>query len=76
MHLSIASLQQIIIIIVALIRIHYFCYRESIADIDWSVAHSSFPLLVQLLVLKSYTYHTILGMIASVGGLTESTVSV
>jgi len=50
-------------------------YREAITDIDWTVAHLSFPLLVQLLALPSYTYHTLLGMIASVGGLTESTVS-
>lgn len=33
-------------------------------------------MLVQLLSLDTYAYHTLLGMIASVGGLTESTVSV
>ena len=51
------------------------CYRESTADIDWTVTHSSFPVLVQLLSLHAYTHHALLGMIASVGGLTESTVS-
>ena len=48
---------------------------ESITGINWSVAQSSFPLTVQLLNFDSYSYHTLLGLVISVGGLTESLVS-
>lgn len=48
--------------------------HESIMGINWSVAQSSFPLTVQLLNLDSYSYHTLLGLVISVGGLTESLV--
>lgn len=63
-----------LVVTCTLITAHYY-YRESTANIDWTVAHSSFPILVQLLSFNTYTYHALLGMIASVGGLTESTVS-
>ena len=41
---------------------------------NWSVAAATFPLTVQLLALPEYTYHTLLGMVISCGGLSESTV--
>ena len=48
--------------------------RSRVLDINWSVPHLSFPLMVQLLDLPTYRYSTLLGTIISVGGLTESTV--
>ena len=49
--------------------------RDVVSGINWSVAQSSFPLTVQLLSLPAYSYHTLLGLVVSVGGLTESLVS-
>ena len=43
-------------------------------DLNWTVPQLSFPLTVPLLGLTSYTYSCLLGLIVSVGGLTESTV--
>ena len=50
-------------------------YRSVTSELNWSAPQSSFPLTVQLLRLPSYSYHTLLGIVVSVGGLTESTVS-
>ncbi len=49
-------------------------FSDNVSDINWSVAQSSFPLTIRLLSLPSYTYHALLGIIVSVGGLTESLV--
>jgi hypothetical protein len=43
-------------------------------EVNWAVAATTFPLTVQLLALPEYTYHTLLGLVASCGGLSESTV--
>jgi hypothetical protein len=45
-----------------------------IADINWKVPQSTFPLTVALVSMETYTYHSLLGLVVSVGGLTESTV--
>lgn len=50
----------------------YYVIRSE--SVNWSVAATTFPLTVQLLALPEYTYHTLLGLVASCGGLTESTV--
>lgn len=47
---------------------------DVISDINWNVARKTFPLTVQTLGLPSYSYRTLLGLITSVGGLTESIV--
>lgn len=44
------------------------------SDINWTVPQLSFPLTVPLLGLPTYTYSSLVGLIVSVGGLTESTV--
>ncbi|ELU05840.1 hypothetical protein CAPTEDRAFT_167258 [Capitella teleta] len=41
---------------------------------NWGSPGSTFPLFSRLLSLSSYTYHVLLGMTVSVGGLTESLV--
>lgn len=48
---------------------------DLVKDVNWSAAHSSFPFTVQALRLEAYSYKTLLGLIISVGGLTESLVS-
>lgn len=52
-----------------------FPSRSTTSEVNWSTAQSSFPYTVQLLGLDSYRYHTLLGIVVSIGGLTESTVS-
>ena len=43
-------------------------------EVNWSVAAATFPITVQPLALPEYSYHTLLGIVASCGGLSESTV--
>lgn len=43
--------------------------------INWISASDTFPLFVQLLSLPAYSYSILLGLIGSVGGLTEGLVS-
>ena len=43
--------------------------------VNWTAPQTTFPLTVRLLGLPDYSYHTLLGLVVSVGGLTESTVS-
>lgn len=50
-------------------------YSDVISELNWSVAEVSFPYTIQLLRLSSYRYRTLLGLVVSVGGLTESLVS-
>ncbi|KAK2112486.1 hypothetical protein P7K49_012233 [Saguinus oedipus] len=48
--------------------------RSSVASVNWSVASQAFPRITQLLGLPTYRYHVLLGLVVSVGGLTESTI--
>ena len=48
--------------------------EEVLAKLNWSSAADTFPLLVQVLALSSYRHSVLLGMLISVGGLTESLV--
>lgn len=50
------------------------CRAHGNVATNWLVARKSFPLTVQLLKVPCYRYHTLLGLVVSVGGLTESTV--
>ena len=50
-------------------------FRSEVADLNWTVPQLSFPLTIPLLRLPTYTYSCLLGLTVSVGGLTESTVS-
>ncbi|XP_064407047.1 tubulin-specific chaperone D-like isoform X2 [Halichondria panicea] len=50
-----------------------FC-KTDMDIVNWSVPQTTFPLTVQLLALPDYSYPTLLGLVISVGGLTESTV--
>ena len=43
---------------------------------NWAVPASTFPKFVELLSLPSYNYNMLLGLTVSVGGLTESLVSI
>ena len=53
--------------------IHY--YSSVVGGVaNFSVPRVTFPLTVQLLGLPWYRYPTLLGLLVSVGGLTESTV--
>ena len=42
---------------------------------NWAVPGSTFPLVTQLLDLPTFRYSVLLGLTVSVGGLTESLVS-
>lgn len=44
-------------------------------ELNWNSAADTFPLFIQLLQLESYSPSVMLGLVASVGGLTESLVS-
>lgn len=44
-------------------------------ELNWNSAADTFPLFIQLLGLENYSYNVMLGLVASVGGLTESLVS-
>ncbi|XP_053425237.1 tubulin-specific chaperone D [Nycticebus coucang] len=48
--------------------------RSDIASVSWNVPSQAFPRITQLLGLPTYRYHVLLGLVVSVGGLTESTV--
>ncbi|XP_078231190.1 tubulin-specific chaperone D isoform X8 [Callithrix jacchus] len=48
--------------------------RSIVASVNWSVASQAFPRITQLLGLPTYRYHVLLGLVVSVGGLTESTI--
>lgn len=43
-------------------------------ELNWNSAADTFPLFIQLLRLESYSASVMLGLVASVGGLTESLV--
>lgn len=53
---------------------HVYAIRSQLGEVNWSVAAATFPITVQLLALPEYAYHTLLGVAASCGGLSESTV--
>lgn len=48
--------------------------ESQVGEVNWSVAAATFPITVQPLALPEYSYHTLLGIVASCGGLSESTV--
>uniref|UniRef100_A0A2K5RMI9 Tubulin-specific chaperone D n=1 Tax=Cebus imitator TaxID=2715852 RepID=A0A2K5RMI9_CEBIM len=48
--------------------------RSSVASVNWSAASQAFPRITQLLGLPTYRYHVLLGLVVSVGSLTESTI--
>lgn len=48
--------------------------RNECEEIVWSSAHQTFPKFVQLLDLREFRFRLILGLVVSVGGLTEKTV--
>jgi xanthine/uracil/vitamin C permease (AzgA family) len=45
-------------------------------EIEWIAASDTFPRFVQLLAFTPFTYSVLLGLVVSVGGLTESLVRV
>ena len=45
-------------------------------EINWIAGSDTFPRFTQLLALKPYTYSVMLGLVVSVGGLTENLVRV
>lgn len=49
--------------------------RSEAASVNWTAPSQAFPRITQLLGLPAYRYHVLLGLAVSVGGLTESTVS-
>lgn len=51
-------------------------YSEGAESLNWNAPSQAFPHITQLLQLPRYQYHTLLGLTVSVGGLTESTVSI
>ncbi|XP_069339168.1 tubulin-specific chaperone D isoform X2 [Eulemur rufifrons] len=48
--------------------------RCDVASVNWNAPSQAFPRVTQLLGLPAYRYHVLLGLVVSVGGLTESTV--
>jgi hypothetical protein len=48
------------------------CERE----INWIAESDTFPRFTQLLALKTFTYSVMLGLVVSVGGITETLVRV
>ncbi|XP_043956093.1 tubulin-specific chaperone D [Gambusia affinis] len=46
---------------------------ETITSLNWNAPSQAFKYITQLLGLLEYQYHTLLGLSASVGGITEST---
>ncbi|XP_058140952.1 tubulin-specific chaperone D isoform X2 [Dasypus novemcinctus] len=48
--------------------------RSEAAAVNWNAPAQAFPRVTQLLGLPAYRYHVLLGLVVSVGGLTESTV--
>lgn len=48
--------------------------KEECDNLNWFSAADTFPKFVQLLQFASYTYHVMLGLVCSVGGLTETLV--
>ncbi|XP_060027662.1 tubulin-specific chaperone D isoform X2 [Erinaceus europaeus] len=48
--------------------------RSEVASVNWAAASQAFPRVTRLLALPTYRYHVLLGLVVSVGGLTESTV--
>ena len=53
-----------------------FCFcRNEIESINWGSPANTFPRFIKLLQLPVYMYSVLLGLTVSVGGLTESLVS-
>uniref|UniRef100_A0A2I3HHJ3 Tubulin-specific chaperone D n=1 Tax=Nomascus leucogenys TaxID=61853 RepID=A0A2I3HHJ3_NOMLE len=48
--------------------------RSDVASVNWNAPSQAFPRIIQLLGLPTYRYHVLLGLVVSLGGLTESTI--
>ncbi|XP_063574426.1 tubulin-specific chaperone D isoform X11 [Pongo abelii] len=48
--------------------------RSDVASVNWNAPSQAFPRITQLLGLPTYRYHVLLGLVVSLGGLTESTI--
>lgn len=48
--------------------------KEDCDSLNWNSAAATFPKFVQLVELPSYTYNVVLGLVCSIGGLTETLV--
>jgi hypothetical protein len=55
---------------------YFLHYRSEIDKINWAAPSDTFPRFAKLLGCDSYTYNVLLGFTVSVGGITESLVSV
>lgn len=53
----------------------FFCFSEVLEEIHWRTAERTFPLFVQLFDFPDFHYQLVLGFAASVGSVTENTVS-
>ena len=49
--------------------------RFDAPNMSWATAAQTFPLFCRLLEMEDYLYSAILGLVISVGGITESIVS-
>jgi hypothetical protein len=56
--------------------IHIFPAAACEHEINWIAASDTFPRFTQLLAFRPFTYSVLLGLVVSVGGLTESLVRV
>jgi len=50
--------------------------RDKLKYLSWASSADTFPKFARLLSLPTYTYHILLGLTVSAGGLTESLVRV
>jgi hypothetical protein len=55
--------------------VHIFPAAACENEINWTAVSDTFPRFIQLLAFAPFTYNVLLGLMASVGGLTESLVS-
>lgn len=44
--------------------------------LNWNSAATTFPIFVELVVFDDYRYNLLLGLISSIGGLTETLVHI
>lgn len=49
--------------------------KEECDMLNWNSGAVTFPKFVQLIQFPCYTYHLLLGLVASVGGMTETLVN-
>ncbi len=56
-------------------RFYIISLRSDVVNLNWSAPSKSFPKITKLLKFPEYRQHVLLGLTVSVGGLTESLVS-